>query len=46
MEVWFTRRGPDLSPRSLAELRQLLIDAMALLGTGFTTPAPSASRSS
>jgi AcrR family transcriptional regulator len=46
MEVWFTRRGPDLSPRSLAELRQLLIDAMALLGTGFTTPARSASRSS
>ena len=46
MEVWFTRRGPDLSPGSLAELRQLLIDAMALLGTGFTTPAPSASRSS
>lgn len=46
MEVWFSRRGPDLSPGSLAELRQLLIDAMALLGTGFTTPAPSASRSS
>ncbi|MDP9886560.1 TetR/AcrR family transcriptional regulator [Pseudarthrobacter enclensis] len=46
MEVWFNRRGPDLSPASLAELRQLLIDAMALLGTGFTTPAPSTSRSS
>lgn len=35
MEVWFTRRGPDLSPESLGELRQLLIDAMALLGAGF-----------
>lgn len=46
MEVWFSRRGPDLSAESLAELRQLLIDVMALLGTGFTTPAPSASRSS
>lgn len=46
MEVWFNRRGPDLSPASLGELRQLLIDAMALLGTGFTTPAPSTSRSS
>lgn len=39
MEVWFSRRGPDLSPASLAELRQLLIDAMALLGSGFTPPA-------
>ncbi|MEE9095639.1 TetR/AcrR family transcriptional regulator [Pseudarthrobacter phenanthrenivorans] len=46
MEVWFNRRGPDLSPASLGELRQLLIDAMALLGAGFTTPAPSTSRSS
>ncbi|MGX5715722.1 TetR/AcrR family transcriptional regulator [Arthrobacter sp. MAHUQ-56] len=47
MEVWFNRRGPDLSPASLAELRQLLIDSMALLGTGFTNPAfLSASRSS
>lgn len=47
MEVWFSRRGPDLSPASLAELRQLLIDAMALLGAGFTTTAfPSATRSS
>jgi AcrR family transcriptional regulator len=43
LEVWFTRRGADLSPASLAELRQLLIDAMSLLGSGFTagsTPAP------
>jgi hypothetical protein len=38
MEVWFSRRGPDLSPASLAELRQLLIDAMALLGAGFNSP--------
>jgi hypothetical protein len=38
MEVWFSRRGPDLSPASLAELRQLLIDAMALLGAGFNGP--------
>lgn len=44
MEVWFTRRGADLSPESLAELRQLLIDAMALLGSGFT-PAPVAGAS-
>jgi AcrR family transcriptional regulator len=49
LEVWFTRRGADLSPGSLAELRQLLIDAMALLGSGFTAgsrPAPSDSASS
>lgn len=47
MEVWFSRRGPDLTPASLAELRQLLIDAMALLGAGFTPIAsPSATRSS
>ncbi|ADX72462.1 transcriptional regulator [Pseudarthrobacter phenanthrenivorans Sphe3] len=50
MEVWFSRRGADLSPGSLAELRQLLIDAMALLGSGFTpgnlAPSPSHSRSS
>ncbi|WP_461189583.1 TetR/AcrR family transcriptional regulator [Arthrobacter sp. Z4-13] len=46
MEVWFSRRGADLSPASLAELRQLLIDAMALLGSGFTTiQPPSSSRS-
>lgn len=47
MEVWFSRRGPDLTPASLTELRQLLIDAMALLGAGFTPIAsPSATRSS
>lgn len=42
MQVWFTRRGADLSPESLAELRQLLIDAMALLGSGFTPAGRSA----
>ena len=48
MEVWFARRGADLSPASLAELRHLLIDAMALLGSGFTAvqpPSPSRSDS-
>ncbi|TLM85341.1 TetR family transcriptional regulator [Pseudarthrobacter sp. NamE5] len=37
MQVWFSRRGADLSAESLAELRQLLIDAMALLGAGFNS---------
>jgi AcrR family transcriptional regulator len=45
LEVWFTRRGADLSAGSLAELRQLLIDAMALLGSGFTAGSRSAPRS-
>lgn len=40
LEVWFSRRGADLSPASLAELRQLLIDAMALLGAGFNASPP------
>ncbi|WP_411375944.1 TetR/AcrR family transcriptional regulator [Arthrobacter sp. MPF02] len=45
LEVWFSRRGPDLSPASLADLRQLLIDAMALLGAGFNaSPAPAGTR--
>ncbi|MDI2036156.1 TetR family transcriptional regulator [Paenarthrobacter nitroguajacolicus] len=35
MTVWFTEHGPDLSPESLAALRQHLIDAMGLLGAGF-----------
>lgn len=39
MEAWFGRRGQDLSPDSLAELRLLLVEAMALLGSGFATPA-------
>jgi AcrR family transcriptional regulator len=40
MDVWFRRCGPDLSPGSLAILRQLLIDSMGLLGSGFAGPAP------
>ncbi|GAA4042644.1 TetR family transcriptional regulator [Arthrobacter methylotrophus] len=40
MSVWFEERGPDLSPESLASLRQHLIDAMGLLGSGFTATAP------
>ncbi|MGC7151097.1 TetR family transcriptional regulator [Paenarthrobacter ureafaciens] len=43
MNVWFAECGPDLSPESLAVLRQHLIDAMGLLGAGF---APSLSPSS
>jgi AcrR family transcriptional regulator len=42
MDVWFTRCGADLSPASLAILRQLLIDAMGHLGTGFGSPRPAA----
>ena len=38
MDVWFRRCGPDMSPGSLAVLRQLLIDSMALLGSGFAGP--------
>ncbi len=40
MDVWFARCGGDLSPASLATLRQLLIDAISLLGSGFAGPAP------
>lgn len=40
MDVWFARCGGDLSPRSLATLRRLLIDAMSLLGSGFTAGPP------
>ncbi|MET1089437.1 MAG: TetR/AcrR family transcriptional regulator [Arthrobacter sp.] len=43
LEVWFSRRGADLSAASLAELRQLLINAMALLGSGFTADSTPAS---
>ncbi|MDQ0634814.1 AcrR family transcriptional regulator [Arthrobacter pascens] len=35
MDVWFARRGADLSPASLTLLRQLLIDAIGHLGSGF-----------
>ncbi|MBT2514082.1 TetR family transcriptional regulator [Arthrobacter sp. ISL-30] len=39
MTVWFEACGPDLSPASLSILRQQLINAMGLLGSGFATPA-------
>jgi AcrR family transcriptional regulator len=39
LDVWFARCGGDLSPESLATLRQLLIDSMSLLGSGFAGPA-------
>lgn len=39
MDVWFARCGADLSAESLSMLRQLLIDAMGLLGSGFTPAA-------
>lgn len=38
MEVWFSRCGTDLSAESLSILRQLLIDSMGLLGSGFAAP--------
>lgn len=47
MTVWFEHRGPDFSPESLDELRRHLIDAMGLLGSGFSTvdlPTPSKER--
>jgi AcrR family transcriptional regulator len=45
MDVWFARCGADLSADSLSALRQLLIEAMGLLGSGFTSPAtPSTDR--
>ena len=40
MDVWFARCGGDLSPASLSVLRQLLIDAMGLLGSGFASHSP------
>jgi hypothetical protein len=43
MSVWFEERGPDLSAESLAILRQHLIDAIGLLGSGFTTTATAGS---
>ena len=46
MDVWFRRCGPDMSPESLAILRQLLIDSMGLLGSGFASPAPQSPESS
>ncbi|MGZ4661472.1 MAG: TetR/AcrR family transcriptional regulator [Arthrobacter sp.] len=45
MDVWFARCGADLSAESLSTLRQLLIDAMGLLGSGFASPStPSTDR--
>ncbi|MBT2587350.1 TetR family transcriptional regulator [Arthrobacter sp. ISL-95] len=44
MTVWFTEHGPDLSPKSLAALRQHLIDAMGLLGAGFAPPSHTSSQ--
>ena len=39
LDVWFARCGGDLGPGSLSTLRQLLIDSMSLLGSGFAGPA-------
>jgi AcrR family transcriptional regulator len=39
MDVWLARCGGALTPESLSTLRQLLIDSMSLLGSGFATPA-------
>ena len=43
MDVWFLRCGGSLTPESLSTLRQLLIDSLGLLGSGFARPdtAPS-----
>ena len=38
MDVWFARCGGSLTPESLSSLRQLLIDSMSLLGSGFARP--------
>ena len=38
MDVWFLRCGGSLTPASLSTLRQLLIDSMGLLGSGFALP--------
>ncbi|WP_160666971.1 TetR/AcrR family transcriptional regulator [Pseudarthrobacter sp. ATCC 49987] len=38
MDVWFVRCGGSLSAESLSTLRQLLIDSMGLLGSGFASP--------
>lgn len=40
MDVWFIRCGADLSAASLSILRQLLIDAMGHLGSGFGSATP------
>ncbi|MGP4032490.1 TetR/AcrR family transcriptional regulator [Pseudarthrobacter sp. 1C304] len=38
MDVWFARCGGSLTADSLSSLRQLLIDSMSLLGSGFALP--------
>ncbi|WP_029705099.1 TetR/AcrR family transcriptional regulator [Arthrobacter sp. TB 26] len=38
MDVWFLRCGGSLTAESLSTLRQLLIDSMGLLGSGFARP--------
>jgi AcrR family transcriptional regulator len=38
MDVWFARCGGSLTPESLSTLRQLLINSMSLLGSGFARP--------
>ena len=38
MDVWFARCGGSLTPESLSTLRQLLIETMSLLGSGFARP--------
>ncbi|PVZ59038.1 TetR/AcrR family transcriptional regulator [Arthrobacter sp. H-02-3] len=40
LDVWFARCGGDLSPDSLSVLRQLLIESMGLLGSGFASHSP------
>lgn len=45
MDVWFARCGGDMSPASLSVLRQLLIDAIGHLGSGFDGGARAASTS-
>jgi AcrR family transcriptional regulator len=39
MDVWLSRCGGSLTAESLSILRQLLIDSMGLLGSGFALPA-------
>jgi len=39
MDVWLARCGGSLTAESLSILRQLLIDSMGLLGSGFALPA-------
>ena len=48
MDVWFLRCGGSLTPKSLSTLRQLLIDSLGLLGSGFASPgtAPSTTQAS